>query len=104
MAVYVDRAYIRHKGREWCHMTADTLEELHQAAASIGMRRSWFQCPPKASMPHYDVTRYKRAQAVVNGAIEVNNFEGLAKAQKLWVEFMQAHDPSRLSVPWPRVT
>lgn len=72
MSVYVDasiwplRAY---GGRRMmmCHMIADTLEELHKMADRIGMQRKWFQ---DKSVPHYDICKSKRAQAVKLGAIE----------------------------------
>lgn len=38
-----------------CHMMADTLEELHAMAASIGMKRAWFQ---PLSSPHW-LIRYR---------------------------------------------
>ena len=40
----------------------------HAFAASIGLRREWFQDHPSA--PHYDLTPAKRALAVANGARE----------------------------------
>ena len=53
MTVYVDDAYIpakvKNRGRSvsarWCHMTADSTEELHAMADRIGLRRSWVQNP-----------------------------------------------------------
>ena len=54
--------------REFCHLTADTLTELHEMADKIGLKRSWFQ--PHRSYPHYDLTKNKRAQAVKAGAVE----------------------------------
>ena len=72
MAVYVDKL------RDWgwklgksCHMIADTNEELHAFAASIGLKRTWFQ--PSSSGPHYDLTEGKRAQAVEKGAVELED-------------------------------
>jgi Protein of unknown function (DUF4031) len=38
------------------------LDELHQVAGSIGLRRSWFQ--GSHHHPHYDVTAGKRWQAI----------------------------------------
>jgi hypothetical protein len=80
MAVYIDR--LRNHG--WvhgksCHLIADSNEELHAFAASIGMLRDWFQ---KGSMPHYDLTEKKRAAALAAGAIELDDktFIGMKKA------------------------
>ena len=54
-------------GTVWCHMTADTLEELHAFAQKVGMYRSWFQDPP--THPHYDLTPSRRRMAVMYGAV-----------------------------------
>jgi hypothetical protein len=51
-----------------CHMYADSLEELHAMALSIGMKRAWFQ--DKEKLPHYDLVPSRRKQAVNAGAIE----------------------------------
>src|SRR5258708_4375520 len=56
---------------------ADTQEELHELAARLGLKRSWFQPgKPVGGNPgpfwHYDVTAGKRAQAVRLGAVEVS--------------------------------
>lgn len=48
-----------------CHLTADTLDELHAFAKRIGMRREWFQ---DKRVPHYDLTPAKRAAALAAGA------------------------------------
>jgi hypothetical protein len=76
MAVYVDplrRAVPREaearragarSGHRWCHMMADTLDELHALAETIGLRREWFQGD------HYDLVPFRRARAVALGAIE----------------------------------
>lgn len=74
MSVYVDEI------RKWphakppfdngsCHLTADSLDELHAFAASIGMRRIWFQDHPIAA--HYDLTPARRMVAVAKGALFV---------------------------------
>lgn len=54
-----------------CHMIADTNEELHEFAAKLGMKRSWFQA--SASGPHYDLVRSKRDLAVRLGAVELDD-------------------------------
>jgi len=71
VAVYLDDSRNRFGRMIMCHMVADTLEELHEMADRIGMRREWFQ--PRSS-PHYDVclTLSKRALAIRFGALEVD--------------------------------
>lgn len=90
MAIYVDPARHPFKGFIMCHMTADTLEELHDMAGRLAMKREWFQIPPKASFPHYDVPTARRALAIEYGAVEVDERAGLYFAAKLGVEWAQA--------------
>lgn len=86
LAVYVDEVKTysisqikspdaRAAGNRWCHMTADTLEELHAMADSIGLKRSWFQPHHQVELAHYDITPAKRVLAIRNGAIEVKSRE-----------------------------
>lgn len=53
-----------------CHMLADSDEELHAMAQSIGVARHWHQ---KAGTvhSHYDICLSKRALAVQLGAHEI---------------------------------
>lgn len=73
MTVYVDELR-RWPTKIWCflkgsaHMTADTLEELHEMAERIGLRRSWFQ---NGRIPHYDLTSARRGHALELGAVFV---------------------------------
>jgi hypothetical protein len=85
MAVYVDELFNTEKSRKWpylqaCHLTADTLEELHEFAISIGLSRSWFQ--DHRRHPHYDLTNGRRLKAVRLGAIEVSSREQAEKRIK----------------------
>lgn len=48
------------------HLEADTLEELHEFAGRLGLRRSWFQ---DRSIPHYDISKSMREKAIRMGAI-----------------------------------
>lgn len=57
-------------GKQSCHMTADTPEELHAFAKMIGMKREWAQHEGRLTL-HYDLTPTRRAAAVYNGAKEV---------------------------------
>lgn len=69
MSVYVDESRWPFRGQLYCHMTADTLDELHAMADRIGLRRSWFQDKPR--FPHYDLSPSMRVRAVAAGATEV---------------------------------
>ena len=84
MAVYVDNERIAWKGREWCHLVADTLYELHEFAAQLGLRRAWFQ--ELASYPHYDVTYAVRARALGMGARRADRVQLMACCRKLRTE------------------
>lgn len=70
MAVYVDSEAIRWRGREWCHIVADSLDELHEFAARLGLQRRWFQ--NRGRYPHYDVTMAVRMRALRLGAIDAD--------------------------------
>lgn len=59
----------RRWGHTWCHLFADTVEELHEFAARIGMKRAWFQGHHNA-LPHYDLIPSRRKAAVRAGAQE----------------------------------
>lgn len=51
------------------HLVADSVEELHRFAASIGLKRCWFQ---SRTYLHYDLTTArKRAVARASGAHHV---------------------------------
>jgi hypothetical protein len=78
VAVYVDDTSIPaqvgpHDSR-WSHLIADSVEELHDFAAKLGLRRSYFQeGKPRGDGSrnphwHYDVTEGKRQRAIQLGA------------------------------------
>lgn len=89
MSVYVDKLvpypHARHRCFRLgaCHMVADTQTELHEFARRIGLKRVWFQSPPKASFPHYDLTESHRIEAVKFGAIEVGRNDFVTKMREL---------------------
>lgn len=75
MAVYVDWVQrmpttIRCFKPGFCHLMADTEQELHDFAKRLGLRREWFQ--PRERHPHYDLTLRRREVAIRLGAIEVD--------------------------------
>lgn len=72
MPCYVDNMInygrrIGNAGPNWCHLIADTPDELHAMAARIGLLRRWFQ---DGRRPHYDIGTYRvRDLAISFGAI-----------------------------------
>ncbi|MBP0635183.1 DUF4031 domain-containing protein [Cupriavidus sp. AcVe19-6a] len=84
MAVYVDNARIAWRGRQWCHLVADSLDELHRFAISLGLRRGWFQA--QASLPHYDVTVEVRDVALSRGALAADRRTLVMRGRQLKLE------------------
>lgn len=73
VAVYVDPPIWEWRGKNWCHLTADSTSELHAFAAKLGLRRSWFQHKPRAPwQDHYDVTEGMRFKAIKLGAVDLD--------------------------------
>ncbi|WP_119719241.1 DUF4031 domain-containing protein [Cognatilysobacter tabacisoli] len=70
MAVYVDDAVTLWRGHRWAHLMADTLAELHDFAARLGLPRRAFQ--DKTSGAHYDVDAALRDRAVALGAVPIS--------------------------------
>lgn len=84
MAIYVDFMQIEFKGYKWCHLLADTLQELHDFAALIELDARLFH--RNASYPHYDVTVQMRETAIEYGAIPADRRKIIECAKKLKVE------------------
>jgi Protein of unknown function (DUF4031) len=79
MAVYVDRLAScpnrepeksKWRWSHYCHMYADSLEELHAMATALRLKRKWFQ--DRTDFPHYDLTLRKRGAALAAGAISTD--------------------------------
>lgn len=68
--VYVGKREYRYKGMVMSHMVADSLEELHQIAELLGIRK-YFQ--NKENKPHYDVCRAYKIKAINLGAKEIDD-------------------------------
>ena len=87
MSCYVDtvRAYPNAGLRftDYCHLLADTPEELHAMAADLGIPRRAFQDHPWRW--HYDLPGHLRPTAVRLGAVEVTMHEigSLMKARRM---------------------
>ena len=69
MAAYVDEAIWQRYGRNWCHLLADDIDELHRFARMLGLHRVSYQGPPKTPHPHYDITAVERSRAIAYGAM-----------------------------------
>lgn len=86
--VYVDdlTPCIPNKNWRWsksCHLIADSVNELHEFAKRIGMRRSWFQNDGR--LPHYDLNENRRRIAVKQGATELDRRQFVEKMRELKV-------------------
>lgn len=96
MTCYVDplfsatprTAQARSWGTRWCHMVADTTEELHAMAERIGLRRSYVQ-DAGTWAEHYDLIPSKRTLAVRYGAVELTSSE----MGQRWVERRERMGP-----------
>ena len=73
MTVYVDNVRVAFGRMKMSHMVADTLEELHEMATKIGLKRKWFQ--NHKLHPHYDVSMSRRVLAIKYGVKEVTSRE-----------------------------
>ena len=84
--VYVDDAIWLWHGRRWCHLLADSPEELHGFASRLGLHRSSYQGPPKSRTPHYDITGFERSRAIAIGARACTRGEiaVIARAAQSW--------------------
>ena len=89
MPVYIDECKLAFRGRQWCHLVADTLEELHAFAARLGLRRDWFQ--HKTLYPHYDITLSVRLKAVELGAQTCDKRTVVHMAKGLRLELNALH-------------
>lgn len=52
----------------YCHMVGTTIEELHEFAESIGVKRCWYSNKKGKNRPHYDIKGYQITKALRNGA------------------------------------
>lgn len=89
MAVYVDNGQFPYGRMKMAHMLADTLNELHDMADRLGLKRGWFQ---NHSAPHYDLCQAKRRLAIEYGAIEINRRE-LVTLIRVWRERLAVSEP-----------
>ncbi len=63
------------------HLVADCLDELHNFALRIGLKRSWFQ--NHSRHPHYDLLGERLKLALKNGAIVIGSKQLVRISRKL---------------------
>ena len=87
MAILIDsfhngaRGPVRYWHRRCGHLVSDSsLDELHEFAASLGVRREWFQ---SKSIPHYDLTGEVYELALQYGAVLVSSREIVLRAVRI---------------------
>ncbi len=87
MAILIDsfkngaRGPIRYWHRRCGHLVSDaSLEELHEFARLLGLRREWFHI---RSIPHYDLTGGIYQLAIERGAMLVSSRELVRRAVRL---------------------
>ena len=73
--MYVDNAFVDRRGHRWCHLLADSVEELHEFAASIGLSKYAFH--RAARIPHYDVTAPQRQLLIAKGVRAITVRQGI---------------------------
>ncbi len=85
MTVYVDELVLYEAPAfkftgYWCHLMTDgPVDELHNFADKIGLKLAWFQDKPR--LPHYDLTRNKRREAIRAGAVPVSAIEMIRRCR-----------------------
>jgi hypothetical protein len=82
MPVYVDDARIPWRGLRWSHMVADTAEELHAAAAALGIPS--YRAQDKGRTLHYDLPEAWRERAIELGVAEPISWRELARLRAEW--------------------
>ncbi|MFP6812127.1 MAG: DUF4031 domain-containing protein [Moraxella sp.] len=86
--IYIDNALISFNNQLWCHMMADSLDELHGFAAYLGIGSNWFH--KDASYPHYDITVQTRENAICLGAVVVGRKQIIECGKKLKKELQSS--------------
>jgi hypothetical protein len=92
MPIYVDNVRIPYRGMLMSHMTADTLDEIHEMADKLKIFQKYFQYPPKTRFPHYDIPVDRRDMALAFGAHAVDRRSSLHYGAKLGIEWINTQN------------
>ena len=87
MGVYVDEVRLAApygRNDKWpykyfCHMVADSLDELFAMADQLSLDPKWFQHNERPWLAHYDLVKSKRADAIRLGAVEITAREWIKR-------------------------
>ena len=101
MSVYVDEVSPCVPSERWpyvhyCHLFADTEDELHKFARKLGLRREWFQ--PHDWLPHYDLTLGMQEKATAAGAMLTRE-----EVRRRYEEWKEALEKETGGIPAPVV-
>lgn len=67
--------------KKYAHLTANTLDELHKFAATIGVKRHFFHAASRHL--HYDITEAQVSTALAHGAKQISSKELVQIAKQL---------------------
>ena len=94
--IYVDKPRVR-DGRMSCHMVADSLQELHDYACSLGLLRRYFQKARKH--PHYDLWGFPLEQVQLRAknkdGVELVSDKALVLKSHLLIKNFKDHGKSK---------
>lgn len=79
--MYVDDAEVQKHGYIWFHLIADSIQELHEFAAKMGLPAYAFH--RGARHPHYDVTGAQRLRALQFGAAAISARDAVRIGRKI---------------------
>jgi hypothetical protein len=69
-------------GYRWCHLIADSLDELLAFGKRVGMRATWLQGDETRGY-HFDLVPPRREAALAAGAIEIDSRQLVAILKKM---------------------
>jgi len=69
----------------YCHMVASSIEELHEFAESIGVKRCWYCNKRGKKRPHYDI-KGEQIQKALDAGAELVPRQQLRKFLKKYYE------------------
>lgn len=102
MTVYVDESIFPFRGTFYCHVWADSIDELHVTAQRAGLRREWFQEPPKARWQHYDCAPRIRSLLIAAGAVETDRY-GSTVFIDANERLLKSDNPKVIEHAWKRI-